>query len=57
MGIAAQLRKVVNLREGSMEKGEESAPDVSISRHCVGPQAEAKRSDMRFEDLFEAGPR
>ncbi|HEX2715606.1 MAG TPA: hypothetical protein VHM88_25780 [Candidatus Acidoferrales bacterium] len=56
MGIAAQLREAVNLWEGSMEIGEEAAPDVSIFSHCIGPQAEAKRLDMRFEDLFEAGP-
>jgi hypothetical protein len=55
MRIAAQLREAVNLREGSTEVGKETAPNVSIFSHGIGPQAEAKRLDMRFEDLFEAG--
>jgi hypothetical protein len=55
MGIAAQLREAVNLWEGRTEISEEAAPDVSIFSHGIGPQAEAKSLDMRFEDLFEAG--
>jgi hypothetical protein len=55
MRIAAQLRKAVNLREGRTEIDEEAAPNVSIFSHGIGPQAEAKSLDMRFEDLFEAG--
>ena len=55
MGIAAQLREAVNLWEGSTEIGKEAAPNGSIFSHGIGPQAEAKRLDMRFEDLFEAG--
>ena len=55
MRIAAQLREAVNLREGSTEIGKEAAPNVSIFSNGIGPQAEAKRLDMRFEDLFEAG--
>jgi hypothetical protein len=54
MRIAVQLREAVNLREGSTEIGKEAAPNVSISSHGIGPQAEAKHLDMRFEDLFEA---
>ena len=56
MGIATQLREAANLWEGSTEIGEEAAPDISIFRHCIGPQGEAERLDMRFENLFEAGP-
>ena len=56
MGIAAQLREVANLWKGSTEIGEEAAPDISIFRHRIGPQGEAERLDMRFENLFEAGP-
>jgi hypothetical protein len=55
MRIAAELRKAANLWEGCTEIGEEAAPNVSISSHGIGPQAEAKSLDMRFEDLFEAG--
>jgi hypothetical protein len=57
MGIAAQLRESVNLWEGSTEIGKEAAPDISIFPYCIGPQGEAKRLDMRFENLLEAGPR
>jgi hypothetical protein len=56
MGIAAQLREAANLWEGSTEIGEEAAPDILIFRYCIGPQSEAERLDMRFENLFEAGP-
>ena len=56
MGVAAQLREAANLWEGSTEMGKEAAPDISIFRHCIGPQGETKRLDMRFENLFEAGP-
>jgi hypothetical protein len=40
----------------STEMGKEAAPDISIFPHCIGPQGETKRLDMRFENLFEAGP-
>src|SRR5271165_2794103 len=56
MGIAAQLREAANLWEGSTEMGKEAVPDISVFRHRIGPQGETKRLDMRFENLFEAGP-
>ena len=55
MGIAAQLRELVHLRERGMEIGEEVAYGTAIVGYRAGLQGEGKRLDLRFEDLFETG--
>ena len=55
MGIATQLRELVNLRECGMEIGEEVARGKAIVGDRAGLQGEGERLDLRFEDPFETG--
>jgi hypothetical protein len=55
MGIAAQLRERVNLRESGAEISEEAACGKSIEAYGAGPQGEGKSLDLSLKDLFEAG--
>ena len=54
MGIAAQPREAVKLRESGAEMGEEATRGTPIMAHRTGPQSEGERLDVRFEDLLEA---